>query len=237
MAMRVWEREKKRRLPCNRADRGCVALLGQHRLAGNGANFSPVLTLETVYGTDVGSKANDDGASRWCSFRHVRWIVSIDVRVGRKPVSSRSCLFLTKAASSFAKGGVVECSSRVRRKSHARFLEGWARVTVPGYSTGGKAKHYQTVRTIARSLRGWSGAATNRSKPSDNVPIPARVASEPRGDGASTEANAGLSGYGADFGEEIHFREDAFILLDGCTGPVLLRKCTPSLEPYRIKCP
>ena len=121
MAMRVWEREKKRRLPCNRADRGCVAFLGQHRLAGNGANFSPVLTLETVYGTDVGSKANDDGASRWCSFRHVRWIVSIDVRVGRKPVSSRSCLFLNKAASSFAKGAVVECSSRVRRKSHARF--------------------------------------------------------------------------------------------------------------------
>jgi len=134
MAMRVWEREKKRRLPCNRADRGCVAFLGQHRLAGNGANFSPVLTLETVYGTDVGSKANDDGASRWCSFRHVRWIVSIDVRVGRKPVSSRPCLFLNKAASSFAKGGVVECSSRVRRKSHARFLEGWARVTAPGYS-------------------------------------------------------------------------------------------------------
>jgi len=153
MAMRVWEREKKRRLPCNRADRGCVAFLGQHRLAGNGANFSPVLTLETVYGTDVGSKANDDGASRWCSFRHVRWIVSIDVRVGRKPVSSRSCLFLNKAASSFAEGGVVECSSRVRRKSHARFLEGWARVTAPGYSAGGKSKHYQTVRTIGRSLR------------------------------------------------------------------------------------
>jgi hypothetical protein len=41
---------------------------------------------------------------------------------------------LNKAASSFAKGGVVECSSRVRRKSHARFLEGWARVTAPGYS-------------------------------------------------------------------------------------------------------
>jgi hypothetical protein len=134
MAMRVWEREKKRRLPCNRADRGCVAVLGQHHLAGNGANFSPVLTLETVYGTDVGSKANDDGASRWCSFRHVRWIVSIAVRVGRKPVSGRSCFFLNKAASSFAKGGVVECSSRVRRKSHARFLEGWARATAPGYS-------------------------------------------------------------------------------------------------------
>src|SRR6266404_5700558 len=48
-----------------------------------------------------------------------------------------------------------------------------------------KAKHYQTVCTITRSLRGRSGATTNRSKPSDNVPIPARVASEPRGDGVS----------------------------------------------------
>src|SRR5258708_5564364 len=49
-----------------------------------------------------------------------------------------------------------------------------------------KAKHYQTVCTITCSLRGRSGATTNRSKPSDNVPIPARVASEPRGDDAST---------------------------------------------------
>jgi MFS transporter, FHS family, L-fucose permease len=46
--------------------------------------------------------------------------------------------------------------------------------------------HYQTLRAIAGSLRGRSGAATNRSKPSDNVPIPSRVASKPRGDGAST---------------------------------------------------
>jgi hypothetical protein len=29
-----------------------------------------VLALETVYGTDAGSKANDDGASRWCGFPH-----------------------------------------------------------------------------------------------------------------------------------------------------------------------
>jgi hypothetical protein len=28
----------------------------------------------------------------------------------------------------------------------------------------------QTVRPIARSLRGWSGEATDRSKPSDNGP-------------------------------------------------------------------
>jgi len=35
-------------LPCNRADRGCVAFMGPHYLAGNGANFSVVLKLENV---------------------------------------------------------------------------------------------------------------------------------------------------------------------------------------------
>jgi RNA-directed DNA polymerase len=43
----------------------------------------------------------------------------------------------------------------------------------------------QTAHLIARSLRGWSGEATDRSKPSDNVPTLARVAPEPRGDGVS----------------------------------------------------
>jgi len=43
----------------------------------------------------------------------------------------------------------------------------------------------QTVCPIGRSLRGRSGEATDRSKPSDNVPTLARVASEPRGDGVS----------------------------------------------------
>jgi hypothetical protein len=36
----------KRRLPGNRADRGCVASWGQDHLAGNGADFLLVLTLE-----------------------------------------------------------------------------------------------------------------------------------------------------------------------------------------------
>jgi transposase len=40
-------RERRRTLPCNRADRGCIALLGQHHLAGNGADFLLVLKLET----------------------------------------------------------------------------------------------------------------------------------------------------------------------------------------------
>src|SRR6266849_8640363 len=38
----------KRRLPCNRADTGCVALGRQHHLAGNGADFPLVLKLETA---------------------------------------------------------------------------------------------------------------------------------------------------------------------------------------------
>ena len=57
-------------LPCNRADRGCVASMGQHYLAGNGADFAMVFKLENICGTDAGSNANDGGASRWCSFPH-----------------------------------------------------------------------------------------------------------------------------------------------------------------------
>jgi hypothetical protein len=47
MAMWVWERERKRTLRGNSADRGFVACSGQHHVAGNGADFSPVLALET----------------------------------------------------------------------------------------------------------------------------------------------------------------------------------------------
>ena len=61
---------RKRTLPCNRADRGCVASMGQDYLTGNGADFAMVFKLENICGTDVGSKANDGGASRWCSFPH-----------------------------------------------------------------------------------------------------------------------------------------------------------------------
>ena len=57
-------------LPCNRADRGCVASTGQHYLTGNGADFAMVFKLETICGTDEGSNANDGGASRWCSLPH-----------------------------------------------------------------------------------------------------------------------------------------------------------------------
>jgi hypothetical protein len=44
--------------------------MGQDYLSGNGADFAMVFKLENICGTDVGSKANDGGASRWCSFPH-----------------------------------------------------------------------------------------------------------------------------------------------------------------------
>ena len=97
---------KKRTLPCNRADKGCVALMGQHHLAGNGADFAMVFKLETICGTDVGSNANDGGASCWCSFPHVGGF-STAVRIGRRSVSSRFYLLLNKAASSFFRGALL----------------------------------------------------------------------------------------------------------------------------------
>ena len=99
---------RKRTLPCNRADRGCVALMGQHHLAGNGADFAMVFKLETICGTDVGRNANDGGASCWCSFPHVGgyYYFSTAVRIGRRSVSSRFYLMLNKAASSFFRGAL-----------------------------------------------------------------------------------------------------------------------------------
>jgi len=42
----------------------------QYYLTGNGTDFAMVFKLENICGTDVGSKANDGGISRWCSFPH-----------------------------------------------------------------------------------------------------------------------------------------------------------------------
>jgi hypothetical protein len=92
---------RKRMLPCNRADTGCVASMGQYYLTGNGADFAMVFKLETIGRTEEGSKANDDGANRWCSFPRVAWIfpppcdsAANQYRVGLIGVSH-------KAASSF----------------------------------------------------------------------------------------------------------------------------------------
>jgi hypothetical protein len=43
-------------------------------------------------------------------------------------------LLLNKAASSFFRGAFLECSSRMRRKSHVRFLEGWPPAMGAGHS-------------------------------------------------------------------------------------------------------
>ena len=72
MAVRVSELRESECCPVigQIEDRGCVASTGQHYLTGNGADFAMVFKLENICGTDVGSKANDGGASRWCSFPH-----------------------------------------------------------------------------------------------------------------------------------------------------------------------
>ena len=49
---------------------GCAVIAQIEVASPVWADFSLVLALETVYGTDAGSKANDDGASRWCGFPH-----------------------------------------------------------------------------------------------------------------------------------------------------------------------
>jgi hypothetical protein len=79
--------------------------MGQYYLTGNGADFAMVFKLENICGTDVGSKANDGGASRWCSF-HTMVFSSTAVRVGRRPVSRRFYLMLNTAASSFFRGAL-----------------------------------------------------------------------------------------------------------------------------------
>src|SRR6516225_2591673 len=77
-------------------------------------------------------------------------------------------------------------------KRHVK-VQGEANPYDPAYAATWKAagndcltrRTDQTAHLIARSLRGWSGEATDRSKPSDNVSTLARVAPEPRGDGVS----------------------------------------------------
>jgi hypothetical protein len=123
-------------LPCNRADIGCVASMGQDYLTGNGADFAMVFKLENICGTDVGSNANDGGASRWCSFPHAGGFFSpTAVRVGRRSVSSRLYSSVVEHGRVLIfQGGVIECSSRMTGNCHVRFLEGWPPAMGAGYS-------------------------------------------------------------------------------------------------------
>ena len=61
---------------------------------------------------------------------------STAVRIGSKPVSSRSASFESGRVLVF-QGGVFGCSSRMTGNLQVRFLEGWAPAMVPGYSTCG----------------------------------------------------------------------------------------------------
>ena len=80
-------------LPCNRADRGCVASTGQHDLTGNGADFAMVSNsrpfVEPMKEAKQITAAQAAGAAS-----HTPDGSSTDVRVGRKSVSSRFYLLL-----------------------------------------------------------------------------------------------------------------------------------------------
>jgi hypothetical protein len=82
--------------------------MGQHDLAGNGADFAMVFQLETICGTNAGSKANDGGASRWCSFPHAGGFPHC--RASWPQISIEKVVFnsLNKAASSFFRGALLD---------------------------------------------------------------------------------------------------------------------------------
>jgi hypothetical protein len=114
---------------------GCVASMGQHYLTGNGADFAMVFQLETICGTDAGSRANDGSASCWCSFPHAGGSFSTAVRVGRRSVSSRLYSSVVEYGRVLVfHGGVIECSSRMKGNFQVRFLEGWPPAMGAGYS-------------------------------------------------------------------------------------------------------
>src|ERR1700693_2349070 len=62
---------------------------------------------------------------------------STAVRIGSKPVSSRSYLVFESGRVLVFQVGVLGCSSRMTGNLQVRFLEGWAPAMVPGYSTTG----------------------------------------------------------------------------------------------------
>jgi hypothetical protein len=102
--------------------------------AGNGADFPLVLERETSSGTDEGSKANDGGANRWCSFPSLPRVFPEQSESAATQYRVGHVCFLNMTASSFSEGGVLECSSRMTENFHVRFLEGWRPVMASGYS-------------------------------------------------------------------------------------------------------
>src|ERR1700674_435938 len=83
---------RKRRLPCNRADRGCLALLGQDHLAGNGADFLLVLNSRTLEEPMHEAKQMTTGQPVGAA-SHTTGGIFTAARIGSKSVSSRSDSF------------------------------------------------------------------------------------------------------------------------------------------------
>jgi hypothetical protein len=83
---------EKRRLPCNRADRGCVALWGPDHLAGNGADFLLVLNSRTLEEPMHEAKQMATGQPVGAA-SHTTGGFSTAVRIGSKSVLSRSDSF------------------------------------------------------------------------------------------------------------------------------------------------
>jgi len=79
--------------------------MGQDYLTGNGADFAMVFKLENICGTDVGSKANDGGASRWCSFPHDGGFPPPSCELAADLY--REGFIWNKAASSFFRGALL----------------------------------------------------------------------------------------------------------------------------------
>src|SRR6267143_511249 len=111
MAMWVWERERKRMLRCNSADRGCVACSGQHHVAGNGADFLLVLNSRTLEEPMHEAKQMTTGQPVGAA-SHTAGGIPFAVRIGSKSVTSRSdsIRFASGRVLVFL-GGVFEFSS------------------------------------------------------------------------------------------------------------------------------
>jgi hypothetical protein len=114
----------KRRLPCNRADRGCVALGRQHHLAGNGAHFLLVLNSRTLEepmydakqmttGQPVGAASHTTGGF---FFPPSCESAASQYRVGLIRFES-GCVLVFH-------GGVFGCSSRMNGKPSSPVLRG-----------------------------------------------------------------------------------------------------------------
>jgi hypothetical protein len=127
---------------------------------------------------------------------------STAVRVGRRSISRRFYLMLNKAASSFFRGGVIECSSRMTGNCQVRFLEGWPPAMGAGYSAHRidpeTRCHTSTGETCQILLADASGRTSEPASVRDHAGLYCPVAS-------TAGINAGVGDY-AEFSSQIGFR-------------------------------